>query len=62
MTTPACPGPGDAAHLRKHTYTRTEETPMSTHEQFAVEEVGPSCWRVTFSNGEINLIDPDTIE
>ncbi|MGW2031715.1 enoyl-CoA hydratase/isomerase family protein [Streptomyces spinosus] len=35
---------------------------MSTHEQFAVEEVGPSYWRVTFSNGEINLIDPDTIE
>ncbi|MEW2514539.1 enoyl-CoA hydratase/isomerase family protein [Streptomyces sp. NPDC046870] len=35
---------------------------MGTHEQFAVEEVGPSYWRVTFSNGEINLIDPDTIE
>ncbi|MGV9349621.1 enoyl-CoA hydratase/isomerase family protein [Streptomyces spiralis] len=35
---------------------------MSTHAQFAVEEVSPSYWRVTFSNGEINLIDPDTIE
>ncbi|MFB6782628.1 enoyl-CoA hydratase/isomerase family protein [Streptomyces sp. NPDC056352] len=35
---------------------------MSNHEQFAVEEVSPSYWRVTFSNGEINLIDPDTIE
>ncbi|MGW0086270.1 enoyl-CoA hydratase/isomerase family protein [Streptomyces sp. NPDC003393] len=35
---------------------------MSTHAQFAVDEVSPSYWRVTFSNGEINLIDPDTIE
>ncbi|MGV9574008.1 enoyl-CoA hydratase/isomerase family protein [Streptomyces nigra] len=35
---------------------------MSTPEQFAVEEISPSYWRVTFSNGEINLIDPDTIE
>jgi enoyl-CoA hydratase/carnithine racemase len=35
---------------------------MSTHEQFAVEEVSPTYWRVTFSNGEINLIDPDTVE
>ncbi|WP_393073355.1 enoyl-CoA hydratase/isomerase family protein [Streptomyces sp. LN704] len=35
---------------------------MSTHEQFTVEETSPSYWRVTFSNGEINLIDPDTVE
>ncbi|MFB8754448.1 enoyl-CoA hydratase/isomerase family protein [Streptomyces nigra] len=35
---------------------------MSSTEQFAVEEISPSYWRVTFSNGEINLIDPDTIE
>ncbi|MBQ0887061.1 enoyl-CoA hydratase/isomerase family protein [Streptomyces sp. RM72] len=35
---------------------------MSAHDQFSVEEISPSYWRVTFSNGEINLIDPDTIE
>ncbi|MFF3307360.1 enoyl-CoA hydratase/isomerase family protein [Streptomyces sp. NPDC002952] len=35
---------------------------MSANQQFTVEEVSPSYWRVTFSNGEINLIDPDTIE
>ena len=35
---------------------------MSTHEQFAVEEVSPTYWKATFSNGEINLIDPDTVE
>ncbi|MFE0450412.1 enoyl-CoA hydratase/isomerase family protein [Streptomyces sp. NPDC058914] len=35
---------------------------MSSSEQFAVQEVTPSYWKVTFSNGEINLIDPDTIE
>ncbi|MGW3245529.1 enoyl-CoA hydratase/isomerase family protein [Streptomyces sp. NPDC001070] len=35
---------------------------MSAHQQFQVQEVSPSYWRVTFSNGEINLIDPDTIE
>ncbi|WP_327121862.1 enoyl-CoA hydratase/isomerase family protein [Streptomyces sp. NBC_01341] len=35
---------------------------MSTDEQFAVQEVSPSYWRVTFSNGEINLMDPDTVE
>ncbi|MGW7660273.1 enoyl-CoA hydratase/isomerase family protein, partial [Streptomyces sp. NPDC054756] len=35
---------------------------MPSPEQFAVEEISPSYWRVTFSNGEINLIDPHTIE
>ncbi|XMA36079.1 enoyl-CoA hydratase/isomerase family protein [Streptomyces albogriseolus] len=35
---------------------------MSGETQFDVQEVSPSYWRVTFSNGEINLIDPDTIE
>ncbi|MFF1675677.1 enoyl-CoA hydratase/isomerase family protein [Streptomyces sp. NPDC058256] len=35
---------------------------MSTRQQFAVQEVSPSYWKVAFSNGEINLIDPDTIE
>jgi enoyl-CoA hydratase/carnithine racemase len=31
-------------------------------EQFDVDEVSPAYWRVTFSNGSINLIDPDTID
>jgi enoyl-CoA hydratase/carnithine racemase len=33
-----------------------------TSEQFCVQEVSPSYWRVTFSNGPVNLIDPDTID
>ena len=31
-------------------------------EQFHVDEVSPSYWRVTFANGPVNLIDPDTLE
>jgi enoyl-CoA hydratase/carnithine racemase len=31
-------------------------------EQFHVEEVSPSYWRVTFANGPVNLIDPDTVD
>jgi enoyl-CoA hydratase/carnithine racemase len=31
-------------------------------DQFSVETVSPAYWRVTFSNGPVNLIDPDTIE
>jgi enoyl-CoA hydratase/carnithine racemase len=34
----------------------------SSREQFQVEEVVPSYWRVTFGNGPVNLIDPDTID
>jgi enoyl-CoA hydratase/carnithine racemase len=30
--------------------------------QFRVVEVSPSYWKVTFTNGEINLIDVDTVE
>jgi len=30
--------------------------------QFAVDEVGPAYWRVTFANGPVNLIDPDSVE
>jgi enoyl-CoA hydratase/carnithine racemase len=33
-----------------------------TAEQFHVEEVGPSYWRVTFTNGLLNLLDPDTVD
>jgi enoyl-CoA hydratase/carnithine racemase len=35
---------------------------MSTAEQFHVDEVSPSYWRVTFDNGPVNLLDPDTID
>ncbi|MEU8304259.1 enoyl-CoA hydratase/isomerase family protein [Actinomadura sp. NPDC048955] len=35
---------------------------MSTAEQFHVSEVTRSYWRVTFDNGPVNLMDPDTIE
>ena len=31
-------------------------------EQFHLNEVSPSYWRVTFDNGPVNLLDPDTIE
>jgi enoyl-CoA hydratase/carnithine racemase len=35
---------------------------MTTSEQFHVAEVTPSYWRVTFSNGPVNLVDTDTID
>jgi enoyl-CoA hydratase/carnithine racemase len=35
---------------------------MSNHSQFHVHAVSPSYWKVTFENGPINLIDPDTVE
>jgi enoyl-CoA hydratase/carnithine racemase len=35
---------------------------MSAAEQFRVDEVSPSYWRVTFDNGPVNLLDPDTID
>ncbi len=31
-------------------------------EQFHVDEVSPSYWRVTFANGPVNLVDPDTLD
>ena len=34
---------------------------MSAAEQFHVDEVSPLCWRVTFDNGPVNLLDPDTL-
>ncbi|MDP7737855.1 enoyl-CoA hydratase/isomerase family protein [Mycobacterium paragordonae] len=33
-----------------------------TTEQFSIDIVSQAYWRVTFSNGPVNLIDPDTIE
>jgi enoyl-CoA hydratase/carnithine racemase len=30
--------------------------------QFAIEEVSPAYWRVTFENGPVNLLDADSIE
>jgi enoyl-CoA hydratase/carnithine racemase len=35
---------------------------MSAAEQFHVDEVVESYWRVTFDNGPVNLLDPDTID
>ena len=35
---------------------------MSAAEQFHVSEASASYWRVTFDNGPVNLLDPDTIE
>jgi enoyl-CoA hydratase/carnithine racemase len=37
-------------------------TATRTEEQFHVSEVSPSYWRVTFDNGPVNLLDPDTID
>jgi enoyl-CoA hydratase/carnithine racemase len=31
-------------------------------DQFHVEEVSAAYWRVTFSNGPVNLLDPDSVE
>jgi enoyl-CoA hydratase/carnithine racemase len=33
-----------------------------TAEQFHVLEVSPFYWRVTFDNGPVNLLDPDTVD
>ena len=35
---------------------------MSVAEQFHINRVSPSYWRVTFDNGPVNLLDPDTVE
>jgi enoyl-CoA hydratase/carnithine racemase len=35
---------------------------MSTAEQFQVTETSSTYWRVTFDNGPVNLLDPDTID
>lgn len=35
---------------------------MTAHTQFQVQTVSPSYWKVTFDNGPINLIDPDTVD
>jgi enoyl-CoA hydratase/carnithine racemase len=35
---------------------------MSVAEQFHIAQVSPSYWRVTFDNGPVNLLDPDTID
>ncbi|GAA4203090.1 enoyl-CoA hydratase/isomerase family protein [Microbispora amethystogenes] len=31
-------------------------------EQFHVDEVSPSYWQVTFTNGPVNLFDPDSVQ
>ena len=35
---------------------------MHHADQFDVSGVLPSYWRVTFDNGPVNLLDPDTVE
>src|SRR5262245_62617915 len=35
---------------------------VSAAEQFHVDEVSSKYWRVTFDNGPVNLLDPDTVE
>jgi enoyl-CoA hydratase/carnithine racemase len=35
---------------------------MSATEQFHVSEVSRDYWRVTFDNGPVNLLDPDTVD
>ncbi len=35
---------------------------MGAAEQFHVEEISSTYWRVTFDNGPVNLLDPDTVE
>ncbi|MEY9894314.1 enoyl-CoA hydratase/carnithine racemase [Catenulispora sp. MAP5-51] len=35
---------------------------MSAKEHFHVEKVSSSYWRVTFDNGPVNLLDPDSVE
>ncbi|HYB47245.1 MAG TPA: enoyl-CoA hydratase/isomerase family protein [Streptosporangiaceae bacterium] len=35
---------------------------MSTPQQFHVHQVSSSYWRVTFDNGPVNVLDPDTID
>ena len=33
---------------------------MNTAEHFHVDQVSPSYWQVTFDNGPVNLLDPET--
>jgi enoyl-CoA hydratase/carnithine racemase len=35
---------------------------MSATEQFHITAVSPAYWRVTFDNGPVNLLDPDTLD
>jgi enoyl-CoA hydratase/carnithine racemase len=35
---------------------------MTAAEQFSITRVSPSYWRVTFDNGPVNLLDPDTVD
>lgn len=35
---------------------------MSSTTQFHVDRAAPSYWRITFANGPVNLLDPDTVE
>jgi enoyl-CoA hydratase/carnithine racemase len=37
-------------------------TARRTDEQFHVNRISPTYWQVTFDNGPVNLLDPDTID
>jgi enoyl-CoA hydratase/carnithine racemase len=39
-----------------------QNSAVGTSEQFRVEELSPAYWQVTFANGPMNLLDPDTVE
>ena len=63
------PGGEGAAHAdRRHAATgrtdgRADGRPfVSAAEQLHVSEVSPAYWRVTFDNGPVNLLDPDTVD
>ena len=36
--------------------------PVEPTAQFTVDEILPSYWKVTFENGPVNLVDPDSVE
>jgi hypothetical protein len=36
--------------------------PDTTHAQFILRQASASYWKVTFENGPVNLLDPESIE
>jgi enoyl-CoA hydratase/carnithine racemase len=56
------PGPLSAERTRRSTGSDHAIRDHREAEQFHVQEVSPSYWRVTFDNGPVNLLDPDTVE
>jgi len=55
-------GPGQDMRLRARGNDPTDMSAAAKPtEQFHVSEVSPSYWRMTFDNGPVNLLDPDTV-